>query len=150
MPKPHDPDSEVVPHPDNDRSQRRRFTAEQKAQILDEAEACQWGQLGPYLRSKGIYSAQLASCKSQRAKNGLEGLTSSKPGPKSTKDPSARTIQAQQRKIAALEKELRISRALIELQKKAHEILEIALPTAELNDEGECTNWSETGEKKSP
>jgi hypothetical protein len=39
-----------------------------------------------------------------------------------------RVIQKQERQIAKLEKELRISKALIELQKKAHEILGIALP----------------------
>ena len=61
MPKPITKKTEVIPSPDNDKRQRRKFTATQKARILAEAAACERGQLGSLLQREGIYSSQLAS-----------------------------------------------------------------------------------------
>jgi transposase-like protein len=142
VPKPTTKKTEIIPSPDNDRPQRRRFTVAEKARILAEADACERGQLGALLRREGIYSSQLGTWRTQREQQGLEGLAGSKPGPKATKDARDRTIESQQRRIAGLEKELRISRALIDLQKKAHEILGIALPTSETDDQGASSSSS--------
>ena len=47
------PDPEVVP-----RAKRRRFSAEYKLRILEEAEACsERGQIGSLLRREGLYSS---------------------------------------------------------------------------------------------
>jgi transposase-like protein len=149
VPKPKTKKMEVIASPDNDRRQRRKFTAAQKARFLEEADACERGQLGALLRREGIYSSQLATWRAQREQLGLEGLAGSKPGPKSTKDARDRTIESQEKRIAALEKELRISRALIDLQKKAHEILGIALPTSEDHEENTSSNLSKNERKRS-
>jgi hypothetical protein len=56
VPKPITKKTEVIPSPDNDKRQRRKFTAAQKARILAEAAACERGQLGSLLQREGIYS----------------------------------------------------------------------------------------------
>jgi transposase-like protein len=141
--------TEVVPSLANDRRQRRKFTAAQKAQILAEADACERGQLGPLLRREGIYSSQLADWRTQRKQQGLEGLTSKKPGPKVTTDARDRVIEKLERENAKLQKELRISRALIDLQKKAHEILGIALPRPEDSDVSDSSSSSTGATRRS-
>ena len=132
MPKPKSKKTEVVASPDNDRRQRRRFSAEQKARILKEADACtERGELGELLRREGIYSSHLANWRAQREQQGQAGLEPKRPGPKPAKDANQRRIEQQEKRIAKLEKELRISKGLIDLQIKAHEILGIALPRVE-------------------
>lgn len=128
MPKPKT-ETEVVAAPENDTRQRRRFTPEYKQSILQEADACtERGALGELLRREGLYSSQLSDWRAQLQQSGTAGLESKRPGPKPSKDAKDRVIEEQNKRIAKLEKELRISKALIELQEKAHEILGIALP----------------------
>ena len=132
VPKPKNRQTEVVASPDNDRRHRRRWSASDKERILREADACtERGQLGELLRREGIYSSQLSTWRAQREQEGLSGLEGKRPGPKPMKDAKDREIEKRDRRIAQLEKELRISKALIELQEKAHEILGIALPRTE-------------------
>lgn len=128
VPKPNT-ETEVVAAPANDRRQRRRFTPEYKQRILQEADACkERGALGELLRREGLYSSQLSDWREQVQQSGALGLETKRPGPKPSKDAKDRVIEEQNKRIAKLEKELRISKALIELQEKAHEILGIALP----------------------
>ena len=132
VPKPKNRQTEVVASPDNDRRQRRRFSAADKERILREADACtERGQLGELLRREGIYSSQLSTWRTQREQEGLSGLAGKRPGPKPTKDAKDRLIEQQEKRIAKLEKEQRILQGLVDLQIKAHEILEIALPRVE-------------------
>ena len=132
MPKPKSKKTEVVASPDNDRRQRRRFSAEEKTRILKEADACtERGELGELLRREGIYSSHLANWRAQREQQGLTGLEPRRPGPKPAKNAKDRRIEKLEREKARLEKELRISKGLIDLQIKAHEILGIALPRVE-------------------
>ena len=132
MPKPRSKKTEVVAAPEHDRRQRRRFTPEERERILREADACtERGELGELLRREGIYSSHLSNWRAAREREGLAGLQDKRPGPKPAKDAKDRQIEQQQKRIAKLEKELRISKALIELQEKAHEILGIALPRTE-------------------
>lgn len=149
MPKPTIKETEVIPSPDNDRRQRRHFTGAQKAQILQEADACERGQLDALLRREGIYSSQLTTWRAQREQRGLQGLTGNKPGPRVTIDPKDRVIEKLERDKKRLEKELRISRALIDLQVKAHEILGIALPRIEDSEEDGSSSSSRGGTKRS-
>jgi transposase len=152
MPKPVKSEgAEVVAASRNDRPQRRRFSAEQKARILEEADRCERGQLGQLLRREGIYASQLGNWRAQREQSGLTGLTGlagCKPGPKSTKDAKDHLIDKQQKHIKKLEKELRISKALIVMQEKAHEILGIALPRIEENDAGTSSHLSSSARKR--
>ena len=148
MPKPTTKTTEVVPSPQHDRRQRRKFTAEQKARILEEADACERGQVAALLRREGIYDSQLSKWRIQRDAHGLAGLQASSPGPK-PRDAKDRIIEQLQQKTARLEKELRISKAVIDLQIKAHEILGIALPKIEDNDEGASSSSSNNGTRRS-
>jgi transposase len=109
---------------------RRSFTAAEKLRILAEADACTArGELEALLRREGIYSSHLSSWRAQRQARGAEGLAGAKPGRKPKLDAKDRRIQELERRTARLERELLISQKLVELQKKAHEILGIALPT---------------------
>ena len=118
MPKPkRDTGTEVVAAPQNDRRQRRRFAPEDKARILREAEGCtERGQLAALLRREGIYSSHLTSWRVLARREGEAGLAAKKPGPKPTKDAKDKIIERLEKQKARLEKELRISRKLIELQ----------------------------------
>jgi transposase-like protein len=132
VPKPKNRETEVVALPDNDRRQRRRFSAADKERILREADACtERGQLGELLRREGIYSSQLSTWRAQRDQEGLSGLQGKRPGPKPSKDSKDREIERLQRQLAMLEREQRILQGLVDLQVKAHEILGIALPRVE-------------------
>jgi transposase-like protein len=151
VPKPKtNPETEVVPTPQNDRRQRRRFSPDEKTRILAEADACtERGQLGELLRREGIYSSHLTNWRAQLKREGLAGLTVRRPGPKPKYDEKDRVIQKQERQIARLEKELRISKALIEMQKKAHEILGIALPRIEDASEDGSSSSSDSVNRRS-
>ena len=141
VPKPRSNETEVVAAAEHDRRQRRRFTPEQRERILREADGCtERGELGKLLRREGIYSSQLSTWRSAREREGLSGLQDKRPGPKPSKDAKDRLIEQQEKRIAKLEKELRISKALIELQEKAHEILGIALPRTEDPDSASPTS----------
>lgn len=132
VPKPRTKNTEVVASAEHDRRQRRRFTPQERERLLREADQCtERGQLGELLRREGIYSSQLSGWRAARERDGLSGLQDKKPGPKPTKDAKDRLIDQLEKRNAKLEKELRISKALIELQEKAHEILGIALPRME-------------------
>lgn len=51
------------------RSERRHFSAEYKARILAEADACaERGQIGALLRREGLYSSHLDKWRKQRGR----------------------------------------------------------------------------------
>lgn len=150
MPKPKtSPETQVVPIAQHDRRQRRQFSPEERARILAAANACtKRGELGELLRREGIYSSHLTGWRAQLKREGLAGLAARRPGPKPKYDEKDRLIQKQERQLAKLEKELRISKALIELQKKAHEILGIALPRIEdANEDGSSSSSGSAGRR---
>src|SRR4030067_230550 len=77
------PDPEVRPT-----AKHRRFNAEYKKRILDEADPCtQPNQIGALLRSEGLYSSLLSRWRQQRAQGALVALTPKRRGPKA--DPQA-------------------------------------------------------------
>ncbi len=151
MPKPKTtPETEVVPTRQNDRRQRRRFSAEDKARILAEADGCNGrGQLGELLRREGIYSSHLTNWRGQLKCKGLSGLSAKRTGPKPSRDDKDRIIERVERENAILQKELRIAKALIEMQKKAHEILGIALPRIEEATEDDSSSSSDSARRRS-
>ncbi len=60
---------------------RRRFTAEYKLRVLQEADACsEPGEIGALLRREGLYSSHLVVWRRQRAEGTLEGLRPRKRG----------------------------------------------------------------------
>jgi transposase-like protein len=149
VPKPKNEDNEVIASPQHDRRQRRRFSPADKERILREADACtERGQLGELLRREGVYSSQLSDWRKQLAHNGHAGLEAKRPGPKPSMDTKDKLIEQQNKRIEKLEKELRISKALIDLQVKAHEILGIALPRVDDTSEDDSSSLSDSAHRK--
>ena len=150
MPKPSDENNEVVASPKHDRRQRRNFTDEYKERILRELDACSArGQVGALLRREGLYSSQISDWREQLEQGGRDGLQAKRPGPKPSKDAKDKQIEQHLKRIAKLEKELRISKALIDLQVKAHEILGIALPRIEEASEDDLPSSSDSATRRS-
>jgi transposase-like protein len=115
------PDPEVTA-----RTQRRRFTAEYKRQLLAEADKCKKpGELGALLRREGLYSSHLANWRAVRDRDGKAGLEPKKRGPKAKARPDDKD-----RKIAELQRELAKTKAraeraefLVDMQKKMAQLL---------------------------
>ena len=64
------PDPELV-----EQAKRRSFTAEYKARILAEADACtQPGEVGELLRREGLYTSHLTYWRKQRKDGALKEL----------------------------------------------------------------------------
>lgn len=137
MPKPKSPrrSTQVVPEAVNDRSQRRRFSKEEKLRIVREAEACGRGNVAALLRREGIYSSHLAAWRRQLRTLGEEGLEERRPGRKPLRDEKDRRIAKLERDNERLQRKLLIARKLVALQGKAQEILGFALPGIEDDEE---------------
>jgi transposase len=126
------PATEVTP-----KARRRKFTAEEKRRILQEAAACsQRGELGALLRREGLYSSHLVKWREQAERGEIAGLTPKKRGPESkVVDARDKQLAEQQRLIAKLTRRVERAEALIEVQKKLSQVLGIALPP--IDDESE-------------
>jgi len=100
--------------------------------LLKAAEAAvasgERGALEALLRKENIYSSHLTSWRQQLGAHGSSGLTAQKPGRKPKLDEKDRQLLAVTKENAVLKRKLQIANGLLELQKKAHEILGIALP----------------------
>lgn len=114
---------------------RRRFSASEKLRIVKAADAAlasgERGAVAALLRKEGIYSSHLSAWRQQLADHGSEGLKAKKPGRKPKRDAKDRELAALKKKNAELERKLRVANSLIDLQKKAHEILGLALPESD-------------------
>jgi len=109
---------------------RRRYTAEYKQRILQEADRCsERGQLGQLLRREGLYSSHLITWRKQRELGVLSGLAPKKRGRKpNPKDPLIQENQRLQREIERLASELKKAETIIDIQKKLSEVLRISPP----------------------
>ena len=120
-----------------EKPQRRTFTAEYKQRILEEAEACQEGELGALLRREGLYHAHLSKWRKQRDRGALKGLTPKKRGPKPGLTGAERQeLEQLRRENQRLKRELRKVEVIVEIQKKASELLGIPL-SQQLSDESD-------------
>jgi transposase len=113
------------------KAQRRRFTAEYKRRILQEADACtQPGEIGALLRREGLYSSHLNTWRRQRARGELQGLAPAKRGRKA--DPQAAEIVRLQRETERLTAQLARAELIIDVQKKVSQLLGLpAMPNDE-------------------
>lgn len=121
------PEAEVPEVPE--RAARRRFDAEYKLRILEEADRCtEPGQLGELLRREGLYSSHLTTWRKQREEGALNGLREKKRGRKpKRRDPKDLELARLRREKQELEERLRQAETIIEVQKKVSEILGIPL-----------------------
>jgi len=108
---------------------RRRFTAEYKARILQEADRLtQPGQLGALLRREGLYSSNLCVWRKQRDEAALTGLVPKRRGRKPDLNaPLVAENQRLVREVARLHRRLRRTEVILDVQKKLSEILGIEL-----------------------
>ena len=122
------PDPEVVEKP-----KRRRFSAEYRLRIVQEADACKEpGEIGALLRREGLYSSQLVLWRRQRDAGALAGLRPKKRGPKSKAvDPRVKQLE---RENARLRRKLEQAETVIEIQKKVAGILGIPLRSSERDE----------------
>jgi transposase len=111
----------------------RTFTATEKLRIVKRADAClasgQRGALEAMLREEGIYSSLLSNWRTQIGTREAGALEPRKPGRKPKLDAKDKRNAELLKRNADLEREVHILKALVTLQKKAHELLGIALPT---------------------
>jgi transposase len=116
---------------------RRRFTAEYKRKVLQEADACrESGQIGALLRREGLYSSHLVTWRHARERGELAGLTSKKRGPKvEPPNPLAKELAAERREVARLKAENAKLQIICEVQKKVSLLLGVTLPTIPEDDE---------------
>jgi transposase len=120
------------------RRPRRTFTAAEKLRIVKRADAClasgQRGALEAMLREEGIYSSLLSNWRTQIGTREAGALEPRKPGRKPKLDAKDKRNAELLKRNADLEREVHILKALVTLQKKAHELLGIALPTSAEED----------------
>jgi len=119
------------------KAKRRRFTAEYKRKVLQEADACAGsGQIGALLRREGLYSSHLVTWRHARERGELEGLAPKKRGPKAQEpNPLARELAAKEREIARLKAENAKLQIICDVQKKVSLLLGVTLPTIPEDDE---------------
>lgn len=114
------------------KKRRKKFSASEKLRILKAAKAAAAtgvrGAVEKVLREEGIYSSHLSAWREQLSARGAEGLAAQKPGRKPKLDEKDRKVLALEKQLAKLERKLVVANAVIDLQKKAHEVLGLALP----------------------
>jgi transposase len=121
----HDPEVKATP--------RRRFSAQEKLLILEEADACtEPGEVGALVRREGIYFSYLTRWRRARDRGQLDGLKSKKRGPKKRADQElAEENAALRRENERLRVRLQQAETIIDVQKKLSEILGVEMPAQE-------------------
>lgn len=114
---------------------RRVFTAAEKFRIVKEADRCaasgKTGAVEAMLRREGLYSSLLSRWRTQFGAYGSEGLALKKSGRKPKYTETERRNAELMKRNAELERKLHVANVLIALQKKAHELLGLALPESD-------------------
>jgi len=125
------PDPEVP-----DKPARRTFSAKYKAQILAEADRCtKPGELGTLLRREGLYSSLLVTWRRQREEGTIKALAPRKRGrKKKAVNPLAKRVAELERSERRLKRQLAQAEVLLEIQKKASDLLGIQLKGPESLD----------------
>jgi len=125
------PNSEVTARP-----QRRRFTAEYKRSILDQADAAQDSRtVGALLRREGLYASHLTTWRRQRKQGEIDALTAKKRGPKVVVSPLVKQNREQEAVIARLTRKLKNAELIIEVQKKVAALLGNPIPNIQIDEE---------------
>ncbi len=121
------PDPEVSSLP-----KRRRFSADYKARVVEEADACtEAGGIGALLRREGLYSSQLSQWRDQYRAGAQRALRDDKRGRKATKHPLEDENEKLRRQNARLAQRLEQAEGIIDIQKKVAAMLGIPLNSVE-------------------
>ena len=122
----------------SEKAKRRRFSAEYKLRIVREADACKGdGDVAALLRREGLYSSHLSSWRRQRDEIAKAGLTSRKRGRKAKAE--APRIKELERENARLQRRLARVETMLEIQKKASELL--GIPLNPIDDDENDWSW---------
>lgn len=119
-PSPAPPDSEVKP-----KLTRRTFTAQQKLKILVETDGLSQGEIGAYLRRKGLYWSNLSKWRRQRDQGLLAILEPKKRGCLPL-PPEARRVSELERELVQIRGRLDRAEKIIDVQKKLCELFGVA------------------------
>ncbi len=116
---------------------RRRFTAEYKMRIIEEASACaDKGQVGELLRREGLYASHLSNWRRLRKEGSLASLKEKKRGRKRKQcDAATLELKRLQRENQRLAERLRQAETIIDVQKKVCEMLGIVTPQNETDSD---------------
>jgi len=107
-------------------AKRRRFTVAEKLRVLKEADGCtKPGELGALLRREGLYSSHLSAWRQARNRGELTGAAKKRGPTAKPVDPLARRIAELERENRRLTARAERAEGLVELQKKAAEILRL-------------------------
>ena len=115
-PDPAPPDTEVKP-----KLTRRTFSAQQKLKILVETDNLSQGEIGVFLRRKGLYWSNLSKWRKQRDEGLLAILEPKKRGC-SPLPPETRRLSELERENAKLRGKLDRAEKIIDVQKKLCEL----------------------------
>ena len=125
------PDPEVA-----EKAVRRKFTAEYKRSILEQADAGRGeGAIGALLRREGLYSSHLSTWRRQRKEGALQALSAKKRGRKPNFHPLAPENARLRAENARLLRRLEQAETIIEVQKKVSTLLGISMSEAKPNGE---------------
>jgi transposase-like protein len=118
------------------KARRRQFRAEYKQRVLREADAARdAGEIGALLRREGLYSSHLATWRRARERGELAGLSPKRRGRKvKAVNPLAKRVVELERDKRRLERRLKQAELLLEIQKKASQLLEIPLVSRDGED----------------
>ena len=112
------PDPELV-----EQAKRRTFSAEYKAKILAEADACtRPGEVGELLRREGLYTSHLTYWRKQRKDGALKEL--GRPRGRKPADKRDQEIAALTRRAERAEAELQRMKRVVEIQGNVSALLE--------------------------
>ena len=106
------------------RGTRRRFTADYKASIVQQATQCRApGEVGALLRREGLFSSQLTMWRKQY-QAGVRRALSQRRGPTAARTGETATVARLERENAQLRDELARAELVIALQKKLAALLD--------------------------
>lgn len=125
------PDPEVL-----EKAKRRQFSAEYKLRVVEEADRCREpGAIAALLRREGLYSSHLTEWRRARQAGAL-GALSKRRGPKGRRrDAVTKENERLRQENARLKRRLKQAETILEIQKKASEILGIPLSRPESGDD---------------
>ena len=126
---------EPMPDPEvPERPARRRFTAEYKLRIVEEANAAtEAGAVGAVLRREGLYSSHLVDWRRQYRAGALSSLA--RPRGRPRPHPLAAENEQLRRRNARLTQRLATAERIIVIQGKVSELL--GIPLAQSSDDDE-------------
>ncbi len=106
-------DPEVKPQ----KATRQNLSAKQKVAILNEIDNLERGQVGGYLRRKGLYSSNVSNWRKQKERGELDPQNPKRRGAK-PKSAEARRLAQLENENAKLQRELEKAHLIIDVQKK--------------------------------